>query len=143
MDKKKNVLVIIFATLLALLVAFVFFKIYNNKIKNVEPKQEIVQEEIKLNDEEEVLVEEIKEEIIERKEAPVAQPKKETVAATKPIKKEEAPVIKSIQVEEVKVVENKIEENNKDCGIIKDAATNEIVITREFKTTTPNKYSFK
>lgn len=142
MDRKKNVLVIIFATLLALLVAFVFFKIYNNKIKTVEPKQEIVQEEIKLN-EEEVLVEEIKEEIIEKKEAPVVQPKKETVATTKPIKKEEAPVIKSIQVEEVKVVENKIEENKQDCGVIKDAATNEIVITREFKTTTPNKYSFK
>lgn len=147
MDKKKVILVIVLATILALLAAFGVMKFSNNDVKQIEPQTEVVNEEETSLNTEEITDTEVKEEseteVVEQKPIQVVQPQKEVKTVVKPVIKEDLPVVKPLQVEEVKVVENSIEENNKDCGILKDSGTNEIVITREFKTTTPNKYSFK
>lgn len=135
---------IVIATLLALFGAFLILNFNNKEVKSIENQEKVFQQEELLDNETIDESVNLKADSVEE-EKPVfkIEPKKDVPVVTNQVKKEEIPVKKPIQVEEVKVVENKIEEHKEDCGIIKDSKTEEIVITREFKSATPNKYSFK
>ena len=146
MDKKKIFIVVVLAAMLALLSAFFVLKFVNRNIEQTQVIQDVVQEETVSVDVVEEKVEDSSDVVLEQKPVEIQQAQKPVKVVKKVVKQAEvteSPILKPLQVEEVKVVENRVEENKEDCGILKDSTTNEIVITREFKTTTPNKYSFK
>ena len=131
MDIKKFVLVIISAVLVALFCSFLFFsKKEVSDISDIENSVEFSQEEpIVSTDSEDVA----KEEIIKEK----------TVLDSTKSKTEEKSVVTPIQLEEIKFVKEAVVEKSIDPGVMKETETNEIVITREFKSPSPNKYTFE
>lgn len=135
MDKKKALLVVILASILAFMAVMFIFQTNKKDDVTQEQTQEIIEQEIEpteqLPAEEETVVEEL-----EKAEKNITK-----VAPKAPVQKTPEPIIKPIQVEEAKVVEGGVEETEIDAGIYKDA--NSVVITREFKTQTRAKYSFE
>lgn len=147
MNKKKAIFVFIFATLLAFIAVILIF----SNSKKTDSQEKILQEESSIK--QEIIKEEIsqKEEIEQKEE--VQTNINEQKVIQKPVTKSEnkavtAPVIKPLKIEE-KTQEENInlqEENNDekaDAGILKEVNTNEIVITREFKSQAPAKYTFE
>ena len=135
MEKKKFVLVILLAAILALVLSVLFSpKPSKNIIKNNEA---IIEETI--NSQKETLDIETFSNQEQQNESNI---------------KEEAPKIKTVNPETTKSVakdtqnkDSKIDKNissdiKLDTGIIKTSNTNEIIITREFRTKTPVKYTF-
>lgn len=145
MDNKKVFLAVILAAIVALIIAFVFLKCTSKTIP-------IKLEEDKLPAQEDVAIPTDEENVVKTEEEPVQKTiETEVKPATKPVVKKvvkptvkpaEVPVIKPLQVEEKKSMVNSTEEKA-DAGIIKDSTTNDIVITKEFKSNTPSKYSFE
>lgn len=136
MDKKKALLVVILASILAFMAVMFIFQTNKKDDVTQEQTQEIIEQEIEPTEqlpteEEETVVEEL-----EKAEKNITK-----VAPKAPAQKSPEPIIKPIQVEEAKVVEGGVEETEIDAGIYKDA--NSVVITREFKTQTRAKYSFE
>ena len=123
----KKFLVIILALLLALLGAFLMHKSTPiqdlprmDKETSVEPQKEIIDEAVKPS------------EIFE-----------ETKQIVKPDVKEEFPIIRPTFVPEPEeIVENTAQKEEK-TDIIKEANTDVVIITREYKMKSPDKYSFK
>ena len=126
MSNKKTILVILLAAILALIAVLFIF----NPTKTTVKKEDVIEEVIEPTAPA-IVEEEIKSEI-----KPVAKPA--------PVKTS-APVIKQIQVEEVKEVVKEEPQNEiqVDAGIIKESGSNDIVIIREFKSKSPTKYSFE
>ena len=135
MEKKKFVLVILLAAILALVISVLFSpKPSKNIIKNNEA---IIEETTNL-----------------QKETLDIETFSNQEQQNEPNIKEEAPKIKAVNPETTKNVakdtqnkDSKIDNNissdiKLDAGIIKTSNTNEIIITREFRTKTPVKYIF-
>lgn len=139
MDKKKSFLVVILAAILAFVAVFFVFKL--TKSSQLEQEQQVeVLEDQKLEPEEVTDA------------LPSKESDKEFVKEVKPVvnsepvrkiaePKAESPVIKPIKVEEANL--KPVVNNEMDPGIVKEVDTNEIVITREFKSQSPAKYSFQ
>lgn len=128
MNNKKAFLVILLAILLALIsVLFLFKTEKNTDYSNlIEENFSTIEKEVK------------KVESIETQsvlEAPVVEQEK-TIQVT-PI---ETPTIKPLKIEEKEVITD--ENDPIDAGITKDTLSNDIIITREFKSQSPAKYSF-
>ncbi len=145
MDKKKAVLVIILAMLLAFVVGLFFIKpLKSEPVLIPDEKTEQVDE---ISEENSSIIQDAqKEEEKVAEDKVVSEVKSIEKPVIKPITKseigiQETPIIKPIQVEEATVVEGGIEETEIDAGIYKDA--NGIVITREFKAKSRAKYSFE
>ncbi|MBQ7764465.1 hypothetical protein IJ384_03735 [bacterium] len=135
---KKVIVILLLATVLAFLISWVMFKKDSKKIEQSLPVSSVQETGLELENattetlQEVVNKDEVKPQIlIKTEQKPLA--KTETM-------KVEAPVIKPLQVEEKSVA---VEVETKDVGVIKEVDSNVIVITREFKTETPTKYSFK
>ncbi len=138
MEKKNIVIVVIIAIICALLTALFLIKSPKNGPVLIPEEQKTVIEQPAV---ETVLPAEetIKEDEGEQEQKTVEKPLSKPVAKpTTPIS--QTPVIKPIQVEEEKTMEVSVEKAVQDAGIIKDSG--EIVITREFKSQSPSKYSF-
>lgn len=131
MDKKKAFLVILLAIVLAIVAVLVVFKTE----KDVEYFDITQKEDLLLEDEINAVPESIKNESVV--EAPVLKQEREVQVAPTV-----APIIKPLKIVEEKTEEHKTDKESVDTGITKDAASNEIVITREFKSQSPAKYSF-
>ena len=128
MNNKKAFLAILLAILLALIsVLFLFKTEKNTDYSNlIEENFSTIEKEVK------------KVESIETQsvlEAPVIEQEK-TIQVT-PI---ETPTIKPLKIEEKEVITD--ENDPIDAGITKDTLSNDIIITREFKSQSPAKYSF-
>ena len=139
MDKKKALIVVILAMLLALVVGLLFIKTPQSEpILIPEDKTESTSDFVDLKTFD---TEKSQKEVSERKDIleikPEIKPNKTSIV--EPIK--QSPTIKPLQIEETKVVQGGIEETEIDAGIYKDA--NDIVITRDFKTKTRAKYLFE
>lgn len=136
MDNKKRVLVILLAFFLALATVLLFNKkAPTSEIKNVEEKvgTPVIEENTSIEQESVVEEEKSSNEVIQKVSTTKPAPKPKTsVSAT--------PLIKPLKVEEEKAV---VEEPIIDAGIMKEAESNSIVITREFKSQSPAKYSFE
>lgn len=132
MDRKKIFLVILFVAIVAFVFAIVFSK--NNKESVVAPQinNEIssVVEDLENNDEGQ---EQLREQTNEQVEV-VKPAEKPTVTIMK------EPTITPIRVEEATIV---VEEEKFDPGIYMEANTNNIVITKEFKSQSRAKYFFE
>lgn len=150
MGNKKTIIVLILAAILAFITAFVIFLI-NKPINSI---QDINENLIDTNKQEETIIEDIvpaqeslKEEILETKTEVKSVVKQSLVQ--KPVQKAQpkttvtTPQIKPIKVEASVEDARDIEKTEKDNGVIKEANSGVVVITREFKTETPAKYSFK
>ena len=147
MDKKKSLLVISIAAILAFGVAIILKQ--DKKSETLEKEQEQVsivkdevQEESDVNKTAEVVEDTEVTEVIEVKKALDKSVKqvsaKPTVKSNEP--KIEHPVKKSVQVEPL---EGSVSEEKVDPGIMKENGTNNIIITREFKSKSRNKYVFE
>ena len=137
MSNKKTILVILLAAILAFLaVLFVF-----NPTKTSVKKEDVIEEVIEPTAPAIVEEEKIEESTAEEEEI---KPEIKPVAKPTPVKVS-TPVIKQIQVEEAKeaIKEETSKEIQVDAGIIKESGSNDIVITREFKSKSPTKYSFE
>lgn len=137
MEKKNIVIVVIVAIICALLTALFLIKSPKNGPVLIPEEQKTVIEQPAV---ESVLpTEETIKEEGEQEQKTVEKPlSKPVTKPTTPIF--QTPVIKPIQVEEEKTMEVFVEKAVQDAGIIKDSG--EIVITREFKSQSPSKYSF-
>ena len=133
----KLILVVILATLLALVCALFVIKKSNNELPNIEEKSQVQQEVIDFQKEVDSNVNE-KEDIIE-KDNVVKNINPSVMPVIKEVKQEEnfeEPVLEKVVVQEGSVVEEV-----EDHGIRRnDDGTYEI--TREFKMKSPTKYSF-
>ena len=141
MDKKKAFLVILFAAILAFVLVFSVLK-NNNKVENtppVEQEETVVQEEVQVSDETLDQEEVEKVEDVEK----LAPAIKQVVKSAKKTNasESEAPVIQPLRVEEVSIVHE--EQKQEDPGLYKEAGTNNIVVTREFKAQSRAKYLFE
>ena len=139
MDKKKALLVVIIAAILAFGVAVIF-----KQDKKVELPQNQQEQESVLNKEEQETTEIIEEteesEKTEEKNLPTKQvPIKPEVKSSTPTA--EYPVIEPLQVTEP--LEGAILEETIDHGIMKETETGNIIITREFKSKSKDKYIFE
>lgn len=145
MNNKCKFLAIILATILALIIVFAFIKPKssttpikleeNNITLPKEDSMEQVPEESIIQTEPQKVQNTVKKEV-----NPVTKPTiQKTIQPT--VQSEEAPIIKPLQIKE-EVIPNKLEEKA-DAGILKETDSNDIVITREFKSNTPSKYSFE
>lgn len=133
----KLVLVVILATLLALVCALFVIRKNNNELPNIEEKNQVQQEVIDFQTE--VNSSAVEEEVIVEKDNVVKNIKPSAKPAIKEVKEEEnfeEPALEKIVVQEGSVVEEV-----EDYGIRRNAdGTYEI--TREFKMKSPTKYSF-
>ncbi len=145
MDKKRTFLAVVLATILALIIVLVLFR---PTTKTTPIKLE--ENETKIQ-EEEVIAPIVKEDTVQQKQEPtkkVSETKPQKIV--KPVPKKvktpileptEAPIIKPLQVKEESITNQS--EEKVDAGIVKETSSNDIVITREFKSQTPAKYSFE
>ena len=135
MSNKKTILVILLAAILALLAVLFIF----NPTKTTVKKEDVIEEVIEPTAPA-IVEEKIEESTAEEEIKPEIKP----VAKPAPVKTS-TPVIKQIQVEEAKEVVKEEPQNEiqVDAGIIKESGSNDIVITREFKSKSPTKYSFE
>ena len=136
MENKKVFFVIALAVVLALIVTLFIFK--PNKVvetpnnKSVSDQEKIIKETPAIENKE--LEKEVVDTVQESVQKPTQTKKVETQAL----------IIKPLKVEESKISESSKEEIRlEDPGIVKEADSNVIVITREFKSESPAKYSFK
>lgn len=136
MSNKKTILVILLAAILALLAVLFVFNPTKTTVKKEDVIEEVIEPTAPAIVEEEKIEESTAEEEIKPEIKPVAKPA--------PVKTS-TPVIKQIQVEEAKEVVKEEPQNEiqVDAGIIKESGSNDIVITREFKSKSPTKYSFE
>lgn len=139
---KKVVLIIILAGILALIGAFVIWKLYSaqtlpvfeektistletERVEEVSPRVETSKQEVT----------EVKSNVTQTKPTPVKK-----VFSNKTVSKptaQELPVVKPIVVKEV------VPEQTQNEVVIKEESSNDIVITKEYKMQSPAKYSFK
>lgn len=133
----KLVLVVILATLLALVCALFVIRKNNDELPNIEEKNQVQQEVIDFQTEVDSSAAE--EEVIVEKDNVVKNIKPSAKPAIKEVKEEEnlaEPVLEKVVVQEGSVVEEV-----EDYGIRRNTdGTYEI--TREFKMKSPTKYSF-
>lgn len=145
MDKKRTFFAVILATILALVIVLTFLKptTKTTPIK-LEPNEIKIQEEkIEtpiVKDDAIQQKQETPKKVTETKPQKIVKPAPKRVETLSP-KQIETPVIKPLQIKE-EVTTNQPEEKV-DNGIIKETSSNDIVITREFKSQTPAKYSFE
>ena len=132
----KSILVVILATLLALICAFFIMKKNNAELPDIEEKTQIQQEVIESQNE--TNTNEISEDISNKDEI-----KKDVKTAQKPVTKEPTTEEQTTEpvFEKTVVQEGSIVEEVEDHGIRRNSdGTYEI--TREFKMKSPTKYSF-
>ena len=137
MDKKKALLVILIATVLAFVaVLMTTKKSPTEKILELEKQQEVVKEEMD-NEELDVQKQADEQDIIQ---TPVI--KTDIKPIVKPIAPAvEHPVFEPLQVEVTK--EGIAAEEKIDPGVMKESGTNNVIVTREFKSKSRGKYVFE
>ena len=139
MDKKKALLVIIVAALLAFAtVSILTKKNSTEEVIETETQQEVVAEETN-NENVDISIEEemlenvtIKPPVIKTNIKPIVKPIPPVV---------EQPVFKPLQVEVTK--EGVAAEEKVDPGVMKEASSGNVIVTREFKSKSRNRYVFE
>ena len=135
MEKKKFVLVILLSAILALVISVLFSP---KPSKNIIKNNEAIVEETTNSQKETLDIE-----TFSNQEQQNGSNIKEETPKIKAVNPETTKnVAKDTQNKDSKIDKNISSDIKLDTGIIKTSNTNEIIITREFRTKTPAKYTF-